>query len=181
MRFSWNSASTSSYWNIHIIQISCSATWRPPAGCLQYLTGTSGQISSYNYDGGVHLASQLYSICVRAERGFCSIGFTAIDTESFQVSGQNPGGTSLQGDSCTTDYIEITGGGDSVGANTNYDRFCGNVLNLDPTSSAIVTIFTSLMPYRVGVVFDGTEVDTRPGSSTEYSKGFSLYYSQTAC
>ena len=66
-------------------------------------------------------------------------------------------------------------------ANTNYDRFCGNFLNLDPTSSAIVTIYTNLVPYVLGVVMDGYEVDTRPGSSTEYSKGFSIYYSQTAC
>ena len=163
------------------MQISCSATWRPPAGCLQYFTGTSGLLSSYNYEGGLHLASQLYSICVRPERGYCSIAFTAVDTDTFQVSGQNPGGTSGQGDSCTTDYIEIVGGGDSVGANTNYDRFCGNFLNLDPASSAIVTIYTNLVPYKVGVVFDGSEVDTRPGTSSEYSKGFSIYYAQTAC
>ena len=163
------------------MQIPCSATWRPLAGCLQYFTGTSGTISSYNYDGGSHLANQLYSICVRPERGYCSLSYTALDTESFQVSGQNPGGTSLQGDSCTADYIEIVGGGDSVGANTNYDRFCGNFLNLDPTSTASATIFTSLMPYRVGVVFDGTELDDRPGTFSEYSKGFSLYFSQTAC
>ena len=149
LRFSWSSAVSSISWTIHTMQISCSASWRPPAGCLQYFTGTSGTISSYNYEGGLHLANQLYSICVRSERGYCSIGYTAIDTDTFQVSGQNPGGTSVQGDGCTTDYLEIVGGGDAVGANTNYDRFCGNFFNLDPTSSAIVTIYTNLVPYRL--------------------------------
>ena len=37
------------------------------------------------------------------------------------------------------------------------------------------------MPYMVGVVFDGTELDSPPAPSTELSKGFSVYYSQTAC
>ena len=131
------------------------------------------------------MANHLYSACVRPERGYCSIGYTATDANSFQVSGLNPAtgldSNSYLGDRCQTDYIEIVGGGPTVGDVDNFDRFCGNVLNFDATSATLVTVFTSLMPYRVGVVFDGTELDDPTTPSVEYSKGFNIYYSQTAC
>jgi hypothetical protein len=48
-------------------------------GCLQYFTGVSGQIKSYNYDpaAGLQLSKQDYSICIRMERNFCGIQYTA--------------------------------------------------------------------------------------------------------
>ena len=47
-------------------------------GCLQYFTGVSGQIKSYNYDpgAGLQLSKQDYSICIRMERNFCGIQYT---------------------------------------------------------------------------------------------------------
>ena len=40
-------------WRIHIAQISCTAPYKAPTGCSQYMTGSStGYIQSYNYDGG---------------------------------------------------------------------------------------------------------------------------------
>lgn len=176
----WRTSGTRT-WNIHVMQISCTAKWKPPEGCLQYFTGTTGYISSFNYLGGYHLANQLYSACVRAERGYCSISYTATDDTSFQLNNQDPGGTSAQGDSCTADYILLSGSGATADDNTNYDRFCGSYLNLDPTSSAQATVYTSKLPFHVGVVFDGTELDDPTAPSTEYSTGFNIYYSQTAC
>ena len=32
---------------------------------MQWYTGTTGYIKSYNYDEGVHLANQQYSACIR--------------------------------------------------------------------------------------------------------------------
>lgn len=48
-------------------------------GCLQYHTGVSGQIKSFNYDptSGRQLSNQDYGICVRMERNFCGIQYTA--------------------------------------------------------------------------------------------------------
>lgn len=48
-------------------------------GCLQYFTGVSGQIKSFNYDpgAGLQLSNQDYSICVRMEKNFCGIQYTA--------------------------------------------------------------------------------------------------------
>ncbi|KAG8278905.1 hypothetical protein J6590_011305 [Homalodisca vitripennis] len=46
-------------------------------GCLQYFTGVSGQIKSFNYEPltGLHLSNQDYSICIRMERNFCGIQY----------------------------------------------------------------------------------------------------------
>lgn len=48
-------------------------------GCLQYYTGVSGQLRSFNYDptSGLQLSNQDYGICVRMERNFCGIQYTA--------------------------------------------------------------------------------------------------------
>jgi hypothetical protein len=61
-------------------------------GCLQYFTGVSGQIKSYNYDpgAGLQLSRQDYSICIRMERNFCGIQYTACPD-----SGTNIGGNAL--------------------------------------------------------------------------------------
>ena len=47
------------------MQISCNAAWKPAEGCLQYFTGTTGTIYSYNYDGSYHLVNQHYDNCIR--------------------------------------------------------------------------------------------------------------------
>lgn len=48
-------------------------------GCLQYYTGVSGQLRSFNYDpaSGLQLSNQDYGICIRMERNFCGIQYTA--------------------------------------------------------------------------------------------------------
>jgi hypothetical protein len=48
-------------------------------GCLQYFTGVSGRVSSFNYNEatGLMLSEMDYSICIRNERNFCGIQYTA--------------------------------------------------------------------------------------------------------
>ncbi|XP_071548125.1 uncharacterized protein [Panulirus ornatus] len=43
-----------------------------PTYCGQYYTGTSGTITSYNYNNGVYLAGLRYSICFRKEVDYCT-------------------------------------------------------------------------------------------------------------
>ena len=183
LSFTWTSSTTRS-WNIHIMQIACTATWRPPQGCLQYFTGTTGYIYSYNYAGGYHLASQQYTNCIRAEAGYCSIAYTAVSTTSFQLSlitpTASPAAIGAVGDSCTQDYISVPIGGQTAGATTNYDRFCGSLLVYTAGTTG-QTIKTQKMPFQVGVSFDSTELDEDNPAGTEWSKGFYLYYTQTAC
>ena len=44
-----------------VSQIPCDTPTTPWQGCLQYYTGLTGQIESYNFQGGYHLANQLYT------------------------------------------------------------------------------------------------------------------------
>ena len=143
-----------------ITQIECGAVNRGVEGCLQYHTGVSGQISSFNYIGnkhckglecfqfrdcftntgfdcilsdldeylseeseGLQLSNQEYSICVRHERGFCGISYTACevridnhhnvfvsksrdqDTDAFSISSA-PGGDSAVMVSTASDFLE---------------------------------------------------------------------------
>lgn len=71
-------------WKVKISQIPCNAQYRATDSCLQYFTGMSGRIKSFNYgdpslvnteymEYGMQLSAQEYSICMRAEEGFCGI------------------------------------------------------------------------------------------------------------
>lgn len=183
LSFTWTSSTTRN-WNIHIMQIACTATWKPPQGCLQYFTGTTGYLNSYNYAGGYHLANQNYNNCIRTESGYCSIYYTAVSTTSFQVSlitpTASPASIGAVGDSCTLDYIVVSEAGASAGATTNIDRFCGSLL-VNTAGTTGQTIYSQKHPFQVGVNFDGTELDEDSPAGNEWSKGFYLYYSQTAC
>ena len=49
--------------------------FRAPAGCVQYFTGTTGTVTSYNYPNTV-IDNQNYNTCFRQEQGFCSINYS---------------------------------------------------------------------------------------------------------
>merc|ERR1719474_862841 len=69
------STATTSAFTIKVTQVPCNSKRLAPSGCLQYFTGSSGTINTYNYNSGngVLLANQDYSSCVRTERTFCAI------------------------------------------------------------------------------------------------------------
>ena len=102
-------------------------------GCLQYFTGVSGQMFSFNYNdaSGLQLSNTDYSICVRMERNFCGIQYTActdsgkydlkvlycwhtwssfsVNTPgmAFSITGGTPADGSKVGTACSTDWITI--------------------------------------------------------------------------
>ena len=158
--------------------------WCCKEASSQYLTGTTGYVKSFNYDSGIHLADQQYTVCIRAELGYCSISWASVSTTSFQLSGPAPASTqtATQGDTCTTDYIILQSAGASLPptpAAGRTDRFCGGILagQTEP-SGTVGTVYTQKLPFNMFVNFDGTESDE---SATENSVGFSLYYAQSAC
>jgi len=73
-------------WNIEILMIPCRATLRAPAGCLQYFQGLSGQVTSFNYLQGQHIANLGYSICVRLEEGMRSIDVSPKEMENVNLN-----------------------------------------------------------------------------------------------
>merc|ERR1719350_1677813 len=73
---------TSKTFNILARQISCTATWKAPTDCVQYFTGKSGTVKSYNFGGGQLLQSQIYANCIRTEAGYCAIQWKESSTTS---------------------------------------------------------------------------------------------------
>ncbi|MPD00312.1 hypothetical protein E2C01_095776 [Portunus trituberculatus] len=66
-------------WKVKVSQIPCNTDYTAPSGCLQYYQGVTGQIKTYNYDvsTGLQLSNQDYTSCVRTEKNFCGIQYTA--------------------------------------------------------------------------------------------------------
>ena len=66
-QFGSASTATTSAFTIKVTQVECNSKTRAPDGCLQYFTGTTGTIETFNYNnlGGVLLTNQDYSACVR--------------------------------------------------------------------------------------------------------------------
>jgi len=179
--FDWASSVEQPEWNIQIMQIACSAWWKPQDGCFQYYTGTTGYVKSFNYDQGVHLANQQYTACIRQEMGYCSIEWTTVSTTGFQISGPAPGtAAGVTADDCSQDYVIIYSGASSLTENTRYDRWCGGLLADPSPSTTAITVYSDKLPFQLLVSFDGTERDN-PSTTYENSKGFYLYYSQTSC
>ena len=74
--------STSRTWNLLVSQLECGSLSLPPTGCLQYHTGSTGTVRSFNWQDSdtslIHLQSQFYSVCIRKELGYCKIGWKQV-------------------------------------------------------------------------------------------------------
>lgn len=113
---------------------------------------------SYNYQAGTHLAAQNYNNCIRTEQGYCSISYSAVGTNDFELSGTDAARVSDQGDSCSQDYVYISGGAaDTTPTTTTQDRWCGGILNSADANAAQGTIVTKVTPFQIGVVTDANE------------------------
>ena len=103
--FGSSSTAGTGAFTIKVTQIECSSKTRAPRGCTQYFTGTTGSISSYNYQSGngVLLYNQNYEACfrycilfvniqptlsVRSERTTCSMCYYSPLTD-FKLSVYN--------------------------------------------------------------------------------------------
>ena len=111
------------FWQIRVDQIYCGETHSPPDGCVQYHTGKTGTVVSYNYgynDDFHHLGSQDYTICMRREKGQCKIGYHPSPTGnsfylSFQPASASGVPKSRSGeDGCVADFITIPRGTNSL-------------------------------------------------------------------
>ena len=176
-------AATTRSFSVKATQTLCSSG--PPDGCLQWFEGITGTVRSFNSGGeATHLAGQQYTVCVRRERGHCSVCWSA---DIFQVSLQtNDGGQSgsrgvsehdkdcgrlfIPDDTIQPlyagfqDYLEIPQGRCvGQGRDTDsIDRYCGEVLACSPTSTGTetpspTTVCSSVTPFRLNFFTDDFE------------------------
>lgn len=154
-----------------------------PNNCLQYYTGTSGVIQSFNYDQASMLSRSTpsyfnnlnYAICIRREAGYCSITYTNImngleypfQLVNYASNGQPtvmPGQAGVETFDCPNDYIIING-----------QRLCGNKFN-DGMTNADLTMNAPVIDNSLGPIV--VQVRTN-GSAT--GRGFKLFYTQNRC
>jgi len=74
---------TNSHWQIRVREIECGSLSSPPNdGCLQYYTGTTGRIRSFNSNVAAPIIITLaandinYNICIRQEAGHCTMNLS---------------------------------------------------------------------------------------------------------
>ncbi|XP_068082170.1 uncharacterized protein [Anabrus simplex] len=178
---------------VKVSQIPCSSIYRAEEGCLQYFTGVSGQIKSFNYDpgSGLQLSNQDYSICIRMERNFCGIQYsTAPDTvnnrsHAFTLTGNTLSRDAIVSSSvssmgsfpCVTDWLGIPCASNVGRRNASgcVDRICGGTFNAE-ISTTPSAVYSTVKPFRLYFHTDATEAPTDVGN-----RGFALNYVQQPC
>merc|ERR1719323_5644 len=91
LALAFSGTNTNRKWDIKVAQIPCGARYAPPDSCLQWQTGITGQITTFNFPttSGPHLPSQDYSHCIRQAQGFCCIEYSVCSDDADQFSLDN--------------------------------------------------------------------------------------------
>ncbi|ODN04352.1 Tolloid-like protein 1 [Orchesella cincta] len=162
-------------WNIEILTIPCNSIARAPTGCLQYFTGVSGVVESFNFQGGMHLANLDYSACVRMEDGMRFIDWSPCSPNSVRFGGgaamiPTTPAANAACPNTLTDYLIIMQGVSFplLAAQTNpttstTDRYCD--LSFQQTNSYVRT---SARPFLIHFRTDSAEGGTADVTSVGY-------------
>jgi len=202
-----SSANMASAVSIKVTQVKCNSKMEAPDGCLQYFTEDTGTIQSFNNGGtGIHLVSQDYRMCIRPNRGMCSICYSqptanfglgvykAAADAAIAISDTYCGTLNEEG---SADFITIPAAGcpplvTDGGFKGTADRYCGTqlvcVLNTQlvatTPANAINTVCSMQKPFRIDVFTDMWEAAlaaTAEGGGTAATEqtGFKMDYWQT--
>merc|ERR1719245_892205 len=182
-------------WEIKVSQIPCGA-WAPPDGCLQWNTGLTGRLTSFNWldTGSSHLADQQYTQCVRQEAGYCCIEYQVCsgsgDTDPFTLSVLSTAASmakAMYDSDCSLDYISIPASSGTC-TSTNIDshtKYCGETLSTMDENLLNTPVCDCTPPFRVGIKTDNTADtgSTAAASATTgiKSRGLCLEYMQKPC
>jgi len=169
------------FWKILVQRIECNSPDLPPAGCLQFFTGLSGLITSFNGArmGNAHqmIQNQQYRVCIKRGAGMCSVRYREaeaagqIDSFGLGPVTANPpaagevGGKSGIGATCSAanhQFITVQ----PIG------KICGGVLS--PVEDTLITGPVTSNEF-------GLTVTARDGGATQAGSGFNLIYNQVAC
>jgi len=170
---------TTRSWDIYVTQYSCGQEELAGApGCLQFHTGTTGLIKSFNYGTAntatatapatTHLQNQDYTICLRREAGYCLVCYSewatstaALGSFGLSISNIVMSEAASVGLTCVTDYLDIPNGDISAIAVKSdaafVNRYCGRLLSTALDSEASETICTRGYPFTLHFHTDDNE------------------------
>jgi len=208
------STTVSRTWDIYVTQFTCGQQdISGPPGCLQFYTGATGLIKNFgfpsSYSGtaappaaSTHLADQLYSVCMRREKGMCYICYApwyingAMGTFGLSQATAIDDSDSLVGSDCIDDYITIPMGTTAaIAAITTpvagLNRYCGRNLNTVRARMDAASVCSRAYPFTLKVRTDDHEdcIDTalKKANICEYNGlpsgtlGFALGFEQKSC
>merc|ERR1712008_614789 len=160
-------------WKILVRTIECDSPAKAPGGCLQYFTGTSGNILSLNSGtAGALLDDLLYNVCIRREAGMCSYTVrearsgTGATPDAFTVGTDTAAGVGLA--QCPAAHIVIPNSA------VTSPEYCGVALsNTDDDTTASPVTGTGPQ-FQIRVV-------TTAANTGVAGTGFDLVYAQVGC
>merc|ERR1712079_648100 len=182
---------TAKAFNILMRQISCTASWKAPTDCVQYFTGKTGTVKSYNFGGGQLLQSQIYTNCIRTEAGYCAIQWKESSTTSPDPFGVGASPTTAIGangatpTACLTGYVNIPAlSPDGIqkiptppgSAQAYQSQVCGVNFGIEGMGTISSALVSRSQPFVLGVytIAPGTDLTTA-------ATGFNLDYTQLPC
>merc|ERR1712004_53063 len=204
LTFNFANIAATRQFEIKVTQYKCEdvGTLAPSGGCLQWHTGTRGQLTTFNWapQDAQHLENQNYDICIRQESGFCCIEYSVCDQDfAFSLSGPTmvgmvaTMGKGLTGSNCANDFIIIDGSSEVCGSAVTFNRYCGDFLSskaMIPTAPATGVhnvICDCSSPFVVGISTNAAAAGEDDGMAAgagvmlTQSRGLCLEYKQTPC
>jgi len=186
-------------WRIRVINLECENAWKAPTDCLQYLTGMSNSLRSFNF-GDTMIRNLQYDVCIRPEKGMCQfeVRQSSTTTDSFKMgssadavpnaftagAAENGGmgvvdGSDVMIPGCPQQFITVEShahlGGVGDGGSQGSSRFCGDELNSNNGNTDSGVLIGDGPRMKVGVFSSGEE------DATTGTLGFDLIYTQIAC
>merc|ERR1711981_423992 len=149
-------------YEIKVTQLPCSNEYARYPGCLQYHTGLTGRVETFNYlncPAQTHLPNQDYSICVRPEAGYDCVQWQICQDNTATTCGAKTVGSYVfpdvkacaafsvgtlkaenkkigNNEQCSNDYISIAGA----------SKPCCQGSNPQPQASAICGYYFDINP-----------------------------------
>jgi len=171
--FRFGVSNTQREYRIKITQYLCGDEMGGPIGCLQYFTGVTGRVASFNFpltatvisfssdlaDTEItHLSDQNYDVCFRRAAGNCRLCFTPSIEDGTSGTPASFGlgvsadatNVALTGNACTEDYLIIPQMDSATNnAIAGKDKICGRRFNADNTANTPATICTTRVPFSI--------------------------------
>jgi len=185
------STSSTLKWNILAQQIPCTATYRAPTDCLQWFTGSTGTVYSYNHQGGQFLSGMEYTNCIRTETGFCGIEWKENSVTTVDAFHVLAAASTAAVVACPTMSVYIpnlsydgiktlaaSAPTAATGSTYNYQStMCGGVFGVLAPAGSIgpMALISRSQPFILGV----HSASPTPNAATNY--GFALDYNQVGC